>query len=264
MSKTAEIIKTAVKENIVDRSQVFFWLGLSFLGLLIKLLVWDHIYSSGYSIGTYTFKAMFTYSVGTFFLNRIQMSVHWRVGNHIRSGKLNTHLLKPLDYTLYIFFRSFGTKIFANTLISLPAYIALIFVFRSSLLPPAGIISIATLLLILPLVIILGFLIKYILGLVGFWTTEIGGFYFLIYTLTNFAGGSFVPINAFPKFWSSALNNLPFQYLFDFPINVYLGKLSVQQILQGTMFLCGWIALFSLAALVLWKKGLRRYEAYGG
>lgn len=107
------------------------------------------------------------------------------------------------------------------------------------------------------------FLLNLLLGFIGFWSPETWAPRFIFVTLLGFFAGGLFPLDILPKPVFTILSALPFNYLLYFPLKIYLGQLSIFQIIIGISVSVFWlIALYKLLAVV-WLRGLRRYTAQG-
>jgi len=265
MKKDKAIIKTAIEQNLIERSQVIYWLILSSISLITTIVIWKAVYGSGQQIGNYNLNEMVTYSFISFILRRIRIHTHWGVTYAISTGQINNYLLLPYNYLRLRFLKSFGKRIVANQIISLPVFLGLAIIYKSNLLLPGNKTNLLILLFaVIPMTIFLNYLYTTCIGLVSFWTTEITGLFYLIGSISSFLGGALFPISAFPKTWQLVLKALPFRYLFAFPIDIYLGKLNQQQIYLGLIVQVLWVISFYIILRIIWHFGLRRHEAYGG
>jgi ABC-2 type transport system permease protein len=66
-----------------------------------------------------------------------------------------------------------------------------------------------------------------------------------------------------PQVIQSIAQFLPFQYLIYFPIQLILGNLSSQQIVQGYVLLPIWLGVSALLFNWVWRNGVKRYSAVG-
>jgi len=82
--------------------------------------------------------------------------------------------------------------------------------------------------------------------------------------LMEFASGRFFPLNILPAFLFKLINFLPFSFLVFFPLNVYLGRLTLPEVYRGLLTQAIWIVLLFVVLKIVWSLGLRRYEAVGG
>jgi ABC-2 type transport system permease protein len=56
---------------------------------------------------------------------------------------------------------------------------------------------------------------------------------------------------------------LPFHAVLGFPVELLVGRLGLQEALQGIGLQLLWIAIVGAIASVLWRRGLRAYGAFG-
>ncbi len=265
MKKEKAIIKTAIEQTLISRSKVIFRLALSAISLVTTILIWQAVYNANQQISTYSLQEMVTYSFLSFLLNRISLSIHWNISYDIGTGEINNYLLLPFRYLHFRFLKSFGSRLIADTILSLPVFLGLAWIYKKYLLAPSSLQHITLIfLLVLPLTLFLNLFYTAIIGLTGFWTIEVTGLFYLIGSISKFLGGAMFPISAFPNSWQNVLKALPFRYLFAFPIDIYLGKIHPRQIGIGLIVQALWVLSFYIILKIIWHFGIRRHEAYGG
>lgn len=81
------------------------------------------------------------------------------------------------------------------------------------------------------------------------------------YIIAFFAGG-FFPL-AFLPAGLAWFKYLPFRFLFDLPANIFLQKLSLNQIILSWGQMLIWIFIFYLIFYLIFKNGLKRYTGTG-
>ena len=265
MKKDKTIVKVSLEQTLVSRSRVIFRLILEAISLITTILIWEAVYRANQSIASYSLKELITYSFLSFLLQRISSSVHWRISYDISTGEINNYLLLPFHYLRFRFLKFLGSRLLADTFLSLPVFFGLLWIYKRYILAPQNLQNILLIIfLILPLTIILNLLYTAAIGLTGFWTTEITGLFYLIGGISRFLGGALFPISAFPQSWQMILKALPFRYFYAFPLDFYLGKISNQQIIVGIAVQLLWLISFYSILKVIWHFGIRRYEAFGG
>jgi ABC-2 type transport system permease protein len=116
----------------------------------------------------------------------------------------------------------------------------------------------------LVLAFFIGFFLEASLGMLGFWILEVSSLLYVINTLNFFVSGHMFPLDLLPGFWPDALRLLPFQYLAYFPAMVFLGKTQGTELAWGLGLELAWAVFFAVLARLLYRRGLRRYSAYGG
>ena len=67
-----------------------------------------------------------------------------------------------------------------------------------------------------------------------------------------------------PTVFLSVGKYLPFQYYWFYPTMVILDKSDVIKPLEGLAVLLLWIGIFASLAILLWRKGVKSFSAYGG
>jgi ABC-2 type transport system permease protein len=87
---------------------------------------------------------------------------------------------------------------------------------------------------------------------------------YVVMTLNFFISGHMLPLDLLPEFWARLLKWLPFQYMAYFPAVVFLGKVTGRALAVGLLAEVGWAVFFFALARLLYRRGLRRYGAFGG
>lgn len=72
------------------------------------------------------------------------------------------------------------------------------------------------------LAVVIGFAMRYLLGLLAFWVVDTTGFASLLVLLQIFCSGSALPLVVFPPALRAVLELLPFRFLVQVPIDVLL------------------------------------------
>jgi ABC-2 type transport system permease protein len=79
-----------------------------------------------------------------------------------------------------------------------------------------------------------------------------------------FLSGHMFPLNILPAPWDTVALAIPLQYLAYFPAAVFLEKVSGSAMWQGLAIQAAWVAFFIIACRMAFRRGVRRYSAYGG
>jgi ABC-2 type transport system permease protein len=116
--------------------------------------------------------------------------------------------------------------------------------------------------------IILGWLLRYIWGyslaLLAFWATRADGLLAVQDSLLFLLAGQVAPVMLLPGLIREIAIILPFRYMLGFPVEVLTTPLSDAALIQGFAIQAGWLVLTIIAARMIWRAGIRRYEAVGG
>jgi len=180
----------------------------------------------------------------------------------IRSGDVISDLSKPCDFYWYWFSREIGRDCYYIVFRAIPTYLAGMLLFGIGI--PTDWHALLAFLLILPFSAMLGIAYRYLYNVVAFWITEARAVAVLAGTIALFLTGSFVPFPFFPAWVRTIAVWLPFNGLMNFPAELFLNKLSTDEIWLNSGRLLLW--LFVLTLLVRWITAIaaKRVVVQGG
>src|SRR2546422_534816 len=108
------------------------------------------------------------------------------------------------------------------------------------------------------------YLVVTIMDMLAFWVLEVSTFIFILFALEYVAGGHLFPLDILPPIMSQVLYLTPFPYQMFFPVSVYLGKTTGAALWQGLVMQALWVAVMYGVARFVWRRGIRKYAAFGG
>ena len=111
---------------------------------------------------------------------------------------------------------------------------------------------------------VLRFLFTWLLALAAFWTERVHALVGFGSVLVVLLGGSAAPVVFLPEPVRSVAEALPFRAMLGFPAELATGSVSLTQAVQGYAWQVGWIGVFGVLTLVVWRSGVRRFTAVGG
>jgi ABC-2 type transport system permease protein len=266
--KYARIFRISLIERMVYRGDFLLGTFLRFLPMLTTILLWDAIYagSNKASLGGYRLNDMISYLL-LVHISRMFSSMPGLAGGiarSVRDGSLKKYLLQPIHMIAYLFAYRLAHKAAYIATAALPY--AVLFWFCRGYFDLAHVTT-ATVLAYgasLALSFPLGFFLEVCIGTMGFWILEVASLLYVVNTLNFFVSGHMLPLDLLPPFWAGTLKALPFQYLAYFPAAVLLGQIRGDALWFGLLGELGWTLAFAALALALYRRGLRRYSAFGG
>jgi len=263
MNKYFTVFKNNLQSNFTYRANTFFMLITESLILIIMLYLWVSVYKNNGLVGNYSLRDMVQYYVLTrFLLLTINANdIAWTIGDEIRLGRLNSFLTKPISYLYYNFFYYAGSVAYR---LSLYVVIFALAVFFNFLNFNVDAIRLVYFLLSFFMAGGVYFLIFYLVGISTLYFGFVQGFNFTVTMISYFASGSSIPLDVLPQFLQKTINFLPFKFISFVPISIINGKLEDGEILrliaEGTV----WIIVLYIASIILFKRGIKKYEAVGG
>ena len=72
-----------------------------------------------------------------------------------------------------------------------------------------------------------------------------------------------LPLSVFPLWGRELLTWLPFRYLYDFPVNVVLGRVSIGEWALGLGLALAWTSVIGLVGRAVWQRGELQYSGIG-
>lgn len=258
------IISTAFQRNFTYRFTVMMYRVGEIAEVLVLILMWTAVYAStGGTIKGFTLGEMITYVlIGNLCAVATRNFLPSYVSEYINDGRLSMFLVKPIPFIKYVFINELGRS-FLATVISLATQLLIIFFFLDKVVFNTDPLYLGLMLIMIFLAFINELLIGFLIGTVAFWTEEVEGLQTSIDRVKRFFSGGYFPLSLLPAAALTVGTYLPFAYSFFVPASLYLKKMSLREGLHGVLVQLVWIAILSVVLHIVWKLGLRRYEAVG-
>lgn len=257
------MVRLVFQDQLEYPAEIYYWLFLTLIPLFVMSYLWLTVYQQNQVVGNFDLSSMITYYFLAMIINRFNAHTAFWIAEMIQRGTFSGLLIRPFSFLPYVFIRTMSRK-FISFGISLPIIFLVFLLLKEYIIfPPAVFYTLAFLISLLLSITIFVFL-GFILGLVSFWTLEVGSLFYFYYTLIGFLGGEVLPLSFFPRSFAIVLNFLPFKFLFYFPISVYLGRISYSETVLGIIVASGWLLAAYLFYKLVWFFGLRRYSSFGG
>lgn len=254
--------KTAIAVSMQYRVNQAIWIISLITEPIVYMTVWTNIANaqSG-SIGGFNAGEFAAYYIVWMLVRHLAVTlspeaIEWR----IRSGELNMLVLRPIHPVHTDIADNLGYK-----LVALPTVI-LMMIGLAIIFPPTFNLNFGALLLFIPVMFIaflIRFLSHWILGLIALWTTRAHSFYQIFFLGELFLTGRIAPISLLPAVLQVVASILPFRWMIAFPVELFLGRLNTEQLLEGLLMQLIWLAIMLLMLRLVWRIGLRRYSAVG-
>ncbi len=255
------MLRVGFAQAIAYRSEFLIWL-LSTNMPIIMLFLWRAVAREA-PIGRYGTDELSAYFLCTLVVRLLTGSwVIWEMNFEIRNGSLANRLLRPLHPFIWYAAENLAAFPF-RLLICLPIAGGTLFG-----LGPSHFTSDPIQWAIFPFVLLgswcITFSVMVTIGTLGlYWESSVALFHLWL-GLFFILSGYTIPLELFPPWLLNPVRWLPFRFQLSFPVEVLLGLMSRRE----SLFLLSvqWlsVALLISAALLLWRRGLKHYAAYGG
>jgi ABC-2 type transport system permease protein len=270
MRKYLHVISIGIQNTLVYRVNFLFRSVFSLIPLMATIYLWRAVYAGKTAandpkVAGYSLAGMISYYLLVTIVDALTAVTEddWQIAGDIREGAINQFLLKPIDYLVYRLCIFASGRLIYVSVAALPVII-FILVQREYWMPPASGIAFAVFVCSLVLTALLQFFMSYTMALMAFWLLEISTLIFIVFAFEYLAGGHLFPLDILPPSVATALNFTPFPYQLFFPVSLYLGRISGAEMWRGLAIQFFWVAFFYFVARWTWRRGIRRYTAFGG
>jgi ABC-2 type transport system permease protein len=255
------VMRVGFAEAVAYRAEMLVWV-LSTTMPLIMLALWSAVAAEA-PVGRFDQRDFLAYFLATFIVRQLTGAwVAWQMSFEVRTGTMAMRLLRPLHPMV-----SYATENLAalplRLVVAGPVAILALVLVGTKTLPHRPAIWAVWVAAVLGGWLIT-FLANAIIGCLALWTgssikvMDVWLVAFMVFS------GYLIPVELFPGALRSVMGWLPFRYQIGFPVEVMTGAYDLPRAL--TMLARQWafvVGLFGVATIV-WKRGLRRFAAYGG
>ena len=192
------------------------------------------------------------------------------ISRSIRDGSVKKYLVQPVDYVAFLLAARIAHKLVYYAVAILP-FALVFFLCRGYFPPPPDAPTIVAFLLALVLSFLLGFFMEATLGMLGFWVLETSSIVFAYMLVQYLLSGHMFPIDMLAGIplgggvsLADVVRWLPFEYTAYFPAAIWLGKVRGWALVRDLAIEAGWVLVMIVACRLAWRRGTRRYSAFGG
>jgi ABC-2 type transport system permease protein len=242
-----------------------FWLRIIsvYLWMYTVYWVWKTLYTQTPGAFDLSLEQMVTYGIlGMALEIFLDVGPEWYIATQVRSGAIDTDLMKPLDFHLHMLARSAGEMLFSLGILALPTFVVGYFLFGLRL--PADAVTALLFLASLVLSFFVFFHISFLLGTLTVLTLDIRSISWAYYSMVTFFSGQVVPLWLFPDFLRKISEALPFQAIYYIPMSIYIERMSGNTALQGLGLQVFWTIVLVFVSRWAWTLVHNRLTVQGG
>lgn len=258
---------TASQVQMGIKSQ-FAYLGAYWLGavtvvvqVLILRMIWTSVYGdrdlvSGVTLDTAMSTAILAMILGVTY----QPFVFDTLFSRLQTGQIVFDVSRPLPAPIMAIAQQLGSTVatFPGAFVATVVGIAIGAIKNSDVVSlPFGALSVA-------LGFFLALVVNFGVGLVGFWTVEIGGAFVMYRMFALFCSGAIVPLWFMPDWLRNPLEWSPFASQVFIPVSILVGQRTGLDIVHALFIQLVWLAVALSGVHLLWKFAVRRLVVFGG
>ncbi len=257
----ASLLRVGFADAMAYRSETLIWF-LSTTTPLIMMVLWTAVAKDA-PVGRFGQRDFVAYFLVTLIVRLLSGAwVVWEMNMDVRNGTLAMRLLRPIHPFLHYAAENIGAwPLRAATCAPvLVLFFAVVGVSRLAHDPRLWV--------MMPFAYFGAWALTFTAMLaIGtrsfFWASSLNIFYVWM-SLYFVMSGYVVPLDLFPPVLRTVAAWMPFRYIIGFPVEVTLGLVDAGTAAGLLARQWAFIVFFTALAAVLWRGGVRRFEAYGG
>ena len=254
------LLRIGAASMFAYRAEIIIWF-LTALMPVIMLMVWDRVAEGG-AIGGYDQAAFARYFSATLVVRHLTSSwVVWELNEMIRTGALSTALLKPVHPLVFPAAENLAALPFRFVI--LVPLVAAIWLWRPEMGLGLHLADVPWALLALFLGWFINYLVQVCFVALAFWWEQSLGLFQIWFGAWMLLSGYAFPLTFLPPWLYALVKWLPFRVMLGIPVEIGAGTLRGRDAMAAVSLQLAWAVLFLVLARTAWRRGVRRYEAYG-
>jgi len=255
------MLKVGVAAAVAYRAEMIIWV-LSTTMPLVMLALWSAVAQEA-PVGRFGQSEFTAYFLATFIVRQLTGSwAAWEMNYEVRSGALAMRLLRPVHPLATYAAENLGVMPLRIAVV-IPVFLISLWVVGTSQLPQSLWMWLIWLASMLGAWLIT-LLVNLAIGSLSLFMESTLKVLDVWFTLFMALSGYIVPVELFPPGLRAVVEWLPWRYQIGFPVEVMTNGLLLDRALWLLAAQWGWVAFFLGLTLLLWRKGLSRFAAYGG
>lgn len=255
------LLRVGFAEAVAYRAEMVVWI-LATTMPLVMLAIWTAVARDA-PVGRWGERQFVAYFLATLIVRQLTSSwIFYEMNYEVRHGTLSARLLRPL-HPLLAYASGALAALPMRVLLALPVAIVALFVLAGHevthdplLWVLWGVSIVGAWALSLLTNFLVGctcFFIESSMKLMDLWLV----FYFVL-------SGYLIPVELLPPALRAAVDWLPFRYQLGLPVEIMTGAHGPAEAMALLARQAIWVGLMAVALSFLWKRGLKRFAAYGG
>lgn len=261
--------KTLIRSGIIVCLRFRLGVLVTFLGNLIYLIIvyslWKSIFmSSGTKVmNGMTFEDTMIYLVlASSMYMLLESHLTWRMHEDIQSGKIILDIIKPMGYQKFKYAGILGEVFFNFATTFVPTFLLVYFISNYKICIGFNVILF---LLSMFLGILISLSFDFFVGTIGLYTQSIWGINIMKEVIIMLFSGAVVPINFFPEPLRTITMHLPFQVIYNAPLQLLINSnLSMMERITILVSQISWLIVLIIISNLFWQKSLKTITVNGG
>ena len=257
------IAKIKIQQALAYRFDVISRVALQFIIMISTSFFWVSAYGGAADFDGVTREQMLTYTIISAVLTcLLSNSVENRIQHSVHRGSVAIDFLKPISVFGIYLAEDLGSIVVAFFQNALPLLIVgSIFV---TVPLPCSPLHFMLFLLTTTISYAINWLFSAAFGMIAFKVINVGPLSAVKHHTVRLLSGSIIPLWFFPLPLQKVLSFLPFMYIYQLPLSIYIGQISGREMLLQIGIQLVWLAVFALIFNAARKKSVSSIMVQGG
>lgn len=257
------VMKTQLIRSFTYRFDVYGNIIMQTIIMVTTAFFWRALFGSSTFSNGMTADSMLTYTIISSAMSVLfTTGVERRIQRSVELGSISVEMIHPINVLGVYFAEDMGTiaaLLFQNLL---PIIIIGSLVIKVPVIASVSVIPMFAASLVLSMGI--NWLLAAIFGMWAFTAVQMDALIQVKKHLLRLLSGSIIPIWFFPDSLRTVLEALPFVYIYQLPLDIYVGSASTEDILRRMVIQVIWFAVLGTVFFILQKRVLGKVMVQGG
>lgn len=255
------LFKVGLAEIVAYRAEFVVWILTTNMPL-VMLAIWHAVSADG-PVGRFDQREFTAYYLGVLAVRLLTSTwVVWQLSMEIRDGTLSSRLLRPI-HPVFAYAAQHLAGVPMRAIVISPILVIMTIAVgdRLALRDPAlAAIFVASLLGAWLLI----FFTMVLVGALAFFVDSAIAVFELWLAVHAVFSGYLIPLEALPSWIGRAAAVLPFRFMLGYPVEILIGLMTPAAALRQLAVQWGYVLVLYVGSMLVWRAGVRRFNAFGG
>ena len=245
------------------RFEAFTSLGTNLIVAVANIYLWKAAYKGIDSVAGVKEDQMLTYTImSTLLASFFSVNIEQALQERISQGDIAIDFFRPINIFLKYLAEDVGIAVSSLLSKLLPLFVIMTLLVQ----PPVPDSPIAFVLFLLSAVFsfLILWLISALISLLCFWVIQLGEIKTIKDGIILLLSGKIIPLWLFPKKIQTIISFLPFPYVYQTPLSIYIGQVQPEEAAASMLIQFVWIVLFTALLCFGWSRARKRVLVQGG
>lgn len=258
-----QVYKMQIIRSMTYKFDVYGNILMQSIIMLASSFFWKALYADKGSVQSVNADSMMVYTVVSSMISVVLLTnVERRITTSVSKGTIAIDMMRPVDI-----YKIFFAEDLAGTTALIFQNLIPVFVIGSILIGvpvPASLFGFVLFLCSLFMAYWINWLMAVTFGMLSFQVINMDALIQVKKHLIRLLSGSIIPLWFFPDTLRAVLECLPFAYLYQLPLNLYIGKYDTGYLAKAFSIQALWLCIFAVLFMVCRKKAENKIMIQGG